>query len=366
VVSYRSIYSDAEGKIVAGGDGVAGKAPTMADVAARAGVSRALVSTVFRGVPGASPATRQRVLDAAAELGYQVDNRARLLRSSRTRLVGVVFRVQDAFHAELVEALYKAAATSDYDMVLSGTTAERSELTAAESLLNDRCEALVLVSPQMSEAELGALGERAPTIVLARRARSAAVDVVMTADLEVVRTALDHLVSLGHRDIAHLDGGSIHGATDRRRGYRTLMRRWGLTQHIKTYAGGNTEADGMRAAELVAAEAHPPTAVVAFNDRSAVGLIFGLRRAGLSVPEDISIIGYDDIPMATLPFVDLTTVGQDATATAQQAFEDISGRLDGNASAGTQGLVSPYLAVRSTTAAPTTSAPSQRVSGAAG
>ena len=122
----------------------------------------------------------------------------------------------------------------------------------------------------------------------------------------------------------------------------------------------------MRAAELVAAEAHPPTAVVAFNDRSAVGLIFGLRRAGLSVPEDISVIGYDDIPMATLPFVDLTTVGQDATATAQQAFEDISGRLDGNASAGTRGLVSPYLAVRSTTAAPTTSAPSQRVSGAAG
>ena len=251
VLSYRSIYNDAEGGIVAGGDGVPGKAPTMADVAARAGVSRALVSTVFRGVPGASPATRQRVLDAAAELGYQVDNRARLLRSSRTKLVGVVFRVQDAFHAELVEALYKAAASSDYDVVLSGTTAERSELTAAESLLNDRCEALVLVSPQMSEAELGALGERVPTIVLARRVRSAAVDVVMTADLEVVRTALDHLVSLGHRDIAHLDGGSIHGATDRRRSYRTLMRRSGLAQHIRTYPGGNTEADGMRAAELV-------------------------------------------------------------------------------------------------------------------
>ena len=167
------------------------------------------------------------MLDAAAELGYQVDNRARLLRSSRTKLVGVVFRVQDAFHAELVEALYKAAANSDYDVVLSGTTEERSELTAVESLLNDRCEALVLVSPQMSEAELGALGERAPTIVLARRVRSQAVDVVMTADLEVVRTALDHLVSLGHRDIAHLGGGSIHGATDRRRSYRTLMRRSG-------------------------------------------------------------------------------------------------------------------------------------------
>jgi len=76
------------------------------------------------------------------------------------------------------------------------------------------------------------------------------------------------------------------------------------------------------------------------------------------VPEDISVIGYDDIPMATLPFVDLTTVGQDAAATASQAFEDVSGRLDGDASAGTRGLVAPYLAVRSTTAAPATSAPS--------
>jgi len=114
------------------------------------------------------------------------------------------------------------------------------------------------------------------------------------------------------------------------------MRRWGLTQHIRTYAGGNTEADGMRAAELVAADAHLSTAVIAFNDRSAVGLIFGLRCAGLSVPEDISVIGYDDIPMATLPFVDLTTVGQDAAATAAQAFEDVSGRLDGDASAGTR------------------------------
>jgi DNA-binding LacI/PurR family transcriptional regulator len=83
------------------------------------------------------------------------------------------------------------------------------------------------------------------------------------------------------------------------------------------------------------------------------------------VPEDISVIGYDDISMATLPFVDLTTVGQDATATAQQAFEDVCGRLDGNASAGTRGLVPPYLAVRTTTAAPAAAAPSRRVGGSA-
>jgi DNA-binding LacI/PurR family transcriptional regulator len=324
----------------------------MADVAARAGVSRALVSTVFRGVPGAGPATRERVLQAAADLGYKVDNRARLLRSSRTKLVGVVFRVQDAFHAAVVQALYATAAARGYDLVLSATTPERSETAAAESLLNDRCEALILVSPQMPESDLTALARRTPTIVVARRIRSEALDMVMTADREVVRTAMEHLVCLGHRNIAHLDGRSIHGATDRRRAYRTLMRRYGLERHTKVYAGGNTEVDGMRSAELVLAEPDRPTAIIAFNDRSAVGLLFGLQRAGVRVPQDISVIGYDDIAMAALPFIDLTTVGQDAGATAQQAFERVAGRLDDNAPAGNEGLVPPYLAVRSTTAEP--------------
>ena len=177
--------------------------------------------------------------------------------------------------------------------MLSATTPDRSELAAAESLLNDRCEALILIY------------------------------------VEVVRTALEHLVSLGHRDIAHLDGGSIHGATDRRRSYRTLMRRHDLAQYTKVYPGGNTEADGIRSAELVLAEPRPPTAVIAFNDRSAVGFMFELRRAGVSIPEDISVVGYDDITMAALPFIDLTTVGQDATATADMpssTYPDVSRR----------------------------------------
>jgi DNA-binding LacI/PurR family transcriptional regulator len=233
--------------------------------------------------------------------------------------------------------------------VLSATTPERPEITAAESLINDRCEALILVSPQMSDAELTA---RTPTIVVARRIRSTALDMVMTADLEVVRTALEHLISLGHHRIAHLDGRSIHGATDRRRAYRTLMRRHGLDRHTTIYAGGNTEADGMRSAELVVAGPDRPTAIIAFNDRSAVGLLFGLQRAGVRVPDDISVIGCDDIAIAALPFIDLTMVGQDAGATAQQAFERVAGRLEENAPAGHEGLVAPYLAVRSTTAAP--------------
>ena len=330
----------------------AAKAPTMADVAARAGVSRALVSTVFRDVPGASAATRERVLQAAADLGYRLDNRARMLRRTRTGLVGVVFRVQDAFHSDLVEALYPTATTAGYNLVLSATTPNRPEMAAAESLLDDRCEALILVAPQIPDTQLTDLGKRTPTIVVARKIRSAALDVVRTPDEEVVRTAMDHLTSLGHRNIAHVDGRAIRGASDRRRSYRTLMQQHGLEQNSKIFTGGNTEIEGMRAAQLVLAEPELTTAIIAFNDRAAVGLIFALRDAGVRNPDHISIIGYDDVHMAALPFIDLTTVGQDATATARCVVEQVAGRLEARAPGGSERLVSPYLAVRSTTQAP--------------
>lgn len=332
-----------------------GKRPTMADVAARAGVSRALVSTVFRDVPGASATTRERVLQAAADLGYRMDNRARMLRRSRTRLLGVVFQIQNAFHSDLVEALYTAATDADYDLALSATTPGRPEGDAVESLLHDRCEALLLISPQLKDRQLAELAERAPTFVMARRINHPSIDVIRTADAQVVDTALEHLTSLGHRRIAHLDGRQIHGASDRRRNYRHLMRKRGLEEYVRVLPGGNTEADGMQAAAQLIAEGDLPTAVIAFNDSSAVGLIFGLRAAGVRVPEDISVMGYDDVHMAALPFISLSTVGQDVVSTARHAVEHAVARLDNGSTPGAETLVSPYLAARhTTTTAPAT------------
>ena len=138
----------------------------MADVADRAGVSRALVSTVFRDVPGAGPETRTRVLQAAADLGYRMDNRARMLRRNRTQLLGVVFQIQDAFQCDLVEALYPQAAAAGYHLVLSATTPDRDELSAADALLDERCEALLLVAPQSPAAQVATLSGRVPTVVL--------------------------------------------------------------------------------------------------------------------------------------------------------------------------------------------------------
>jgi DNA-binding LacI/PurR family transcriptional regulator len=333
-----------------------GRAPTMSDVAERAGVSRALVSTVFRGVPGASPATRERVLQAAADLGYRLDNRARMLRRSRTQLLGVVYIVPDAFHAQLVEAIYPPAEAAGYTVLLSAVTAHRDEQRAVNALLDDRCEALLLCGPQVPDSRLAALGARTPTIVLTRRTRAPSVDVVRTDDKDVVALALGHLHSHGHRSVAHLDGGKYRGAADRRRAYEQHMRRLGLAAHIRVIPGGITEDDGTRAATQLLRHQPLPTALIAYNDRSAIGAILELRRAGIDVPGQISVIGYDDVPMAALPYIDLTTVGQDATDTAKRAVDIAITRLADNDSPRHDTLIAPYLVTRGTTAMSPTSA----------
>ncbi len=143
--------------------------PTMEDVAAHAGVSRALVSIVFRDVPGASQSTRERVRAAAAELGFSPDHRARLLGRSRSGLIGVAYGLRLTFHADLVEALYAAAEGSGYELVLSGIGLDRSEETALQSLLGYRCEALICLGPTLPAARLAVTAAAHPLVVVASR-----------------------------------------------------------------------------------------------------------------------------------------------------------------------------------------------------
>jgi DNA-binding LacI/PurR family transcriptional regulator len=323
--------------------------PTLADVAARAGVSTALVSIVMRDAPGASAATRDRVQRAAAEIGYRPDSRARLLRSSRTRLLGVVFGVQQAFHGDLVSGLYTAAEQVGYELALSAVTPARDDRRAVDSLLRDRCEALVLLGPQTPTAALADLAARLPVVVVARPVRSSAVDVVRTADDEGLRLAVDHLVALGHRDVVHVDGGRAPGAAERRRGYREAMRSHGLAARVVD--GGPTEDDGAAAARRLL-DGPLPGAVTVFNDRCALGVLDVLRRAGRTVPGEVSVVGYDDSRIARLASVGLTSVAQDVAQLATLAVERALARLDGTPVERRELVVPPRLVVRSSTAPP--------------
>ncbi len=323
--------------------------PTLADVAARAGVSVALVSIVMRDAAGASDQTRDRVRRAAEELGYRPDPRARRLRQHRTKLLGVTFTVGQEFHADLVDGVYVAAEELGYDVVLSGITPHRDETRAQRTLIDEQCEGLVLIGPQSSARQIAELAERAPVVVLARRVRG--VDAVRSDDGAGSVLGTDHLIGLGHRRIVYLDGGRAPGAADRLRGYRRAVDTAGVPQSIRP--GGLTEREGAAAAAAMLAERDVPTAVFAFNDRCALGVMDVLIRAGISVPQQVSVVGFDDSPLAGLAHVDLTTVRQDAIGLAGAAVQRLIGRLDQSAAcADTVDLVrEPTLVVRGSTRA---------------
>jgi DNA-binding LacI/PurR family transcriptional regulator len=326
-----------------------GKRPTLEDVAARTGMSRSLVSLVMRGAShGATAETRERVLKAAAEIGYRPDARARLLASGQSRLVGVVFGMTGRFHLEFLDGLYVAAKQVNYQLILSALTPSRDEGEAVENLLDFRCEAAILLAPDRA---IPALAGRLPVVTVGWHVNNPAVDVVRTSDDEGMRLAVDHLVDLGHRRIAHVDGGTGPVSSSRRRGYRAAMRRHGLQQEIRIVRGGISQEDGSSAARDLLAAA-PPTAIIAYNDDVAAGLIESFGGAGVSVPDKVSIVGWDDSSLARLPHVNLTTVRQDAEKMTRLAVERSVARINDNPVTGREQVLSPTLVVRASTAAP--------------
>jgi DNA-binding LacI/PurR family transcriptional regulator len=309
------------------------------------------VSIVFRGVPGASTATRERVMRAAGELAYRPDQRARLLGRSRTRMVGVAFGLHDEFHAEVVEQLYLAVDGTGYELVLGAVAPTRDEHRAVQSLLDYRCEALILVGPALSRAAIEELAGRMPVVVVARALRSRAAAVVRTDDIAGSRLAVEYLAGLGHRSIAHVDGQRAPGAAERRRGYHAALRGLGLDAYAQVIPGGLTEQDGERAAaQLLAGPL--PSAVVAFNDHCAAGLMAAARACGVRVPGQLSLVGYDNSPIASLSTVALTTIAQDAPALARKALELALAGTEHGHSPSPETVLAPRLILRQTSAPP--------------
>jgi DNA-binding LacI/PurR family transcriptional regulator len=321
---------------------------TLQDVADRAGVSRALVSIVMRDAPGASESSRARVRKAAEEIGYRPDSRARLLRSQRTRLLGVVFTVGQEFHAGLVDGVYRAAEERGYDVVISCVTPHRRETRAVQTLLDDRCEGLLLIGTGMTAAALTALDTRLPVVAVARGVRGVAS--VRSDDAGGAEIAVDHLADLGHPGAVHVDGARAPGSAERRRGFGRAARRRGMSATV--LPGGLTEREGAAAAAALLASGTLPTAVFAFNDRCALGVLDVLIRAGVAVPADVSVVGFDDSPLAGFAHVNLTTVGQDTAQLADLAVTRLVGRLDAALPEVTDDVCPPRLIVRGTTAPP--------------
>lgn len=323
--------------------------PTLADVARAAGVSTALVSIVMRDAPGASDSTRERVRRIAEEMGYVRDERARKLRQSSSRLIGVTFDLQQPFHGDLVEHLYRAAAARGYDLAISAVAPSRSEHTAIQALLRERCEVAVLLGSMLDEAGIARVSAAVPLLLVARGSDVAGVSSVRSDDRSGVALAVDHLVELGHRRIAHVDGGSAPGAGDRRAGFLDAVRRLGTPDDAQVVTGGLTEEDGSRGMRQLLDSPATPTAVVAFNDRCAAGVLDLLVRTRHDVPGEISVIGYDDSRLAAGANAKMSTISQNAQEMADSAIAGALDLIDGGPAR--QVVLRPELVVRSTTGA---------------
>lgn len=323
--------------------------PTLADVAREAGVSPALVSMVLSGRPGPSAASAAGVMDVAARMGYRPDRAASLLARRHTGQIGVTVTPSSAYHGTVVEEILAHAHDAGFDVVLSPVSPRHDYRQSLEALTNSRCEVLILLNPPLSAAEIQHLAAGTPTVCFGRPLAVPHVDVVRLDDAAAMELLVDHLTSLGHRHIAHVDGGDQELALERLRGYAEAMRRRGLTPLV--YSGGETPEHGARAVARLSGPL-PFTAVIAFNDLSAAGIHDQLTRHGYRVPHDVSLTGVDDDWFSGLAALDLTTIDPEPLTQARLSVDLALERLQEGRDRRVTRTVQPRLVTRGSTVPP--------------
>ena len=331
-----------------------GRRPTIDDVARHAGVSKSLVSLVVRGDRHVSPERRAAVLRAVAELGYRPNAMAQGLVQKRTRIVGVlVSDLNNPFFADVIAGIQARARTLGYRVLMNtGDRIQQHEDEAIETLLQLRVDGLILGSPMMESAQVVKASKEAAVVVVGRPARAASVDSVADDDAAGALLVVEHCVSLGHRRIAHIDGGEGAGALERRHGYEAAMRKLKLGDDVVIGRGAYTEAGGYQGARELLERRPRPTAIFAANDLAAIGALNAIEESGLRVPQDISLVGYDNTSLAAMRHLSLTTVHQPRHDIGQMAMDLLVERIRGVRVKARRVVLAPTLVVRSTTAPP--------------
>jgi LacI family transcriptional regulator len=337
----------------------------MAEVAERAGVSVGTVSNVLNQPGVVAPRTRERVHAAIRDLGFVRNANAGQLRGGRFRAVGlIVIDVANPFFTELARGAEDAAHEAGYVTILCNSDESPAKEERYLQLLEERRVECVLISPVGDDSpRLRRLQERGHAVVLVDRMSSRADQcAVAVDDVRGGELAVGHLVDLGHRRIAYISGPlSIRQCADRAEGARRCLSEAGLDAEtalrVVECASLSVSAGRQAAARLLTADA-APTACFCANDLLALGLLAGVQAAGWTVPDDLAIIGYDDIELAAGGAVALSSIRQPkyelGFAAAQLALAEAS---EGARHAHQQIVFQPELVVRESTAGRGTPAP---------
>jgi LacI family transcriptional regulator len=354
-----------------------GSVVTLADVAALAGVSPATATRALRGLAIVRPETRARVKAAASSLGYVPDLTARALVTRSTRTIGLLIpSSSDGFWGGVTEGLEARAAAAGFAMLVAASHSDPDrERATIELFLGKRVDGIVIGSaagatwegrrgapppmvlvnwdaalgPDLMDAALNGSVEAARTVI-AERTRTDALAHVRTDDFWGAAEATRHLVALGHTRIAFAGARPVRPALLRLLGFRSALAEAGIEPAIVVRSAGSLEG-GVQAGQAILARADRPTAVVAFDDMVAVGIVRAAHALGLRVPDDLSVTGFDDVPVAAFVEPPLTTLAQDTAALGRLAVDVILAQLR-TSTEDIATVVPGHLVVRQSTAPP--------------
>lgn len=325
-------------------------------VAKRAKVSTATVSRVLNGFPGVRETTAQRVQRAIAELNYVPNPSARGLRSRRTRLFGlIVSDVTNPFFPELIAAFEALAAAEGIEVIFTHTNYDPQRLhSCIRRMIERSADAIAVMTSEVEEQALHQAVQAGIPVVLMNQRKLASKYPNVPVEYTVgFREALDHLLSLGHRDIGFIAGPqTLNSARNRKDAFIAALKSHGLQVRAKWIAVGEMRVEGGRKAmEALLAQQPRPTAVVATNDLMAVGALQAAHAGRFQIPRDLSLIGFDDLPIASMVHPPLSTIRHPRREVAARAFDLLWRAVQGERNIDSSPL-QPHLVTRASTAPP--------------
>jgi LacI family transcriptional regulator len=336
------------------------RALTMKQIGELVGVSQSTVSRVLSGASSTVPVaeqTRERILQAVADSGYSPNPLARALRGARTGLLGLIVRdIGDPFFSMVIAAFTNVARDDGYNVVLGHVRSSADEaITLREVLEMGHCDGAILLGDLRDQTRLLAdlVGHRTPLVGVWQGSRARGIPDVNVDNRAGVRMAVEHLIDLGHERIGFLQGGRTGDGIERRDAYLHTMRERGL-QVPDGYVqeAENAFGDATLAVNRLLSLPRRPTAVLASTDVAAIGALKAASRVGLRVPDDLSLVGFDDIPLSQFVIPSLTTVHQPIDKIARASLQQVLRLIGGAESKGRRQTLAPTLAVRDSTAPP--------------
>mgnify|MGYP002713069905 CR=1 FL=1 len=306
---------------------------TIKDVAREAGISYSTVSRVVNNKEYVKPATRQRVLAAMNKLGYQANLQARSLAGGRTNVIGLlVHDIASPYTGELIRGIDDILGANDYELMVYTTHRRKNkEPKFVATMARGLTEGLLIVLPVQAEKYIENLRERNfPYVLIDQNSEDSQAPSVTSANLEGACEAVEHLITLGHRRIGVITGWmDIAGARDRLAGYKRALAKHNIPFDPELVVEGDfTPPSGYAGTEKLLQLNNPPTAIFPSNDDAALGTIEAIKAAGLHVPEDISVIGFDDVPLAANLSPKLTTVRQPIEDVGKMATQMLLSIID--------------------------------------